>query len=188
MFYNSIPVGGDHITNDIAMGLRISASDAEKIKREYNLGLVSLIKNDHEITVNDINEGKKKTIRITDVVEIIEARIYEIFTLAHDMIAKAGISPGILSNVVLTGRGISYIDGSIQLAREVFDCKVRIASSRNTAAAQPEYIVAAGMVKYVSDKHRLSKPGSDVRVIKQNLPRRDSSFSNKLASIIKKLF
>ena len=81
VFYDSIPVGGDHITNDIAIGLRISGAEAEKIKRQFELALTSLIKNDQEISVLDINENKKKNVKVSEVVEIIEARVYEIFSL-----------------------------------------------------------------------------------------------------------
>ena len=86
VFNDSIPVGGAHITNDISIGLRISLDEAEKLKREYELALTSLIKNDYEITINDINENKKREIKVSQVIEIIEARVHEIFYLCKELL------------------------------------------------------------------------------------------------------
>jgi cell division protein FtsA len=137
VFYDTIPVGGDHVTNDIAIGLRISNSEAEKIKRQFELALTSLIKNDQEISVLDINENKKKNVKVSEVVEIIEARVYEIFSLCRNLLAKAGITIPEEGNVVMTGAGISYVDGCKQLAQEVFQIPVRV--------------VQAGQIQGVSD-------------------------------------
>ena len=70
--------------------LKISNAEAEKIKRQYELALTSLIKNDQEISVFDINENKKKNVKVSEVVEIIEARVYEIFSLCRNQVVKAG--------------------------------------------------------------------------------------------------
>jgi len=86
--YDSIPVGGDHITNDISIGLKVSLNDAEKLKRDYGLALTSLIDNDHDITINEFSENTKRTIKVSEVVEIIEARVQEIFSLCKESLSK----------------------------------------------------------------------------------------------------
>ena len=151
VFYDSIPVGGDHVTNDIAIGLRISNTEAEKIKRQFELALTSLIKNDQEISVLDINENKKKNVKVSEVVEIIEARVYEIFSLCKGLLDRAGISIPKEGNVVMTGAGISYVDGCKQLAQEVFELPVRVTQAGQIQGVlKPEFVAAAGMIRYIA--------------------------------------
>ncbi|NTV91181.1 MAG: cell division protein FtsA, partial [Clostridiales bacterium] len=154
VFYDSIPVGGDHITSDISIGLKISLAEAEKIKRQYELALTSLIKNDQEITVFDINDNKKKNVKISEVVEIIEARVYEIFSLCKSQAEKAGPIPSLPGGIVLAGGGISYVDGCKQLATEVFEMPVRVSKLNHMGLAKPEFTTAAGIIKYVSNIRR----------------------------------
>ena len=166
-FYDSLPIGGDHITNDIAIGLKIPYAEAEKIKRQYELALTSLIKNDQEISVTDVNDGKKKNVKVSEVVEIIEARVYEIFSLTRGMLEKSGVNVKLDAGIVLAGGGISYVDGCKQLANEVFEMPVRISSYSFSGASKPEYATAAGIIKYVSGMHKSGRISSDVKKQKQ---------------------
>lgn len=188
IFYDSIPVGGDHITSDISIGLKISNSDAEKIKRQYELALTSLIKNDQEISVYDVNENRKKSVKVSGVVEIIEARVYEIFSLCSNLLRNAGIAGNFQAGVVLTGGGISYVDGGKQLAAEVFELPVRIASMKLSEISKPEFITASGIVKYVSNHRRGGKAGSEVKVQKPKCSEKSINLSGKLGNFLKKLF
>lgn len=188
IFYDSIPVGGDHITSDISIGLKISNSDAEKIKRQYELALTSLIKNDQEIFVYDVNENRKKSVKVSGVVEIIEARVYEIFSLCSNLLRNAGIAGNFQAGVVLTGGGISYVDGGKQLAAEVFELPVRIASLKLSEISKPEFITASGIVKYVSNHRRGGKAGSEVKVQKPKGSEKSINLSGKLGNFLKKLF
>jgi len=63
-------------------------NDAEKLKRDYGLALTSLIDNDHDITINEFSENTKRTIKVSEVVEIIEARVQEIFSLCKEGLSK----------------------------------------------------------------------------------------------------
>lgn len=190
LFYESIPIGGDHITSDIAIGLRISSSEAEKIKRQYELALTTLIKNDQEITVFDVKENIKKNVRISEVVEIIEARVYEIFSLCREAAEKAGVLNGLNSGVVLTGGGISYVDGNRQLAGEVFDLPVRVASINYPGISKPEYMVSAGMIKYIANISKNGSAGSEVRLQKPVIPSRPArkGILEKILSFLKEIF
>lgn len=188
MFYNSIPVGGEHITNDIAIGMRISNVGAEKIKREYELALTSLIKNDQETVVYDINENKRKTVMVSDIVEIIEARVHEIFSLCKSMLSNEGIDPGIAAGVVLAGGGISYVDGGKQLASEVFGLPVRVAAIKNNTGPIPEMVTAEGMIKYASGIKRGNK-GSEVKSIsKPQKSRNKPAFFSRIKRLLDKMF
>jgi len=188
VFYDSIPVGGDHVTNDISIGLKIPYADAEKIKRQYELALTSLIANDQEISVNDVNENRKKQVKVSEVVEIIEARVYEIFSLSENLLQKSGLNSGFYFSVVLTGGGISYVDGCKQLAGEVFELPVRVATYNASGISKPEYAAAAGMIKHVAGVHRIGKTGSEVKIQGKPVTRNNKGLLSKISKIISDFF
>lgn len=188
VFYDSIPVGGDHITNDIAIGLKISNLESEKIKRQYELALTSLIKNDQEISVFDINENRKKNVKISEVVDIIEARVYEIFSLCRNQAVKAGVFNNLAGGVVLTGGGISYVDGNKQLAAEVFELPVRVALLSHLGITKPEYITAAGIIKYMANIRKVSSSAIENKLQKPKLVKKRNGILAKLGKIIKEIF
>ena len=161
VFTDSIPLGGANITNDISIGLNISLDEAEKLKREYELALTSLIKNDYTITVNDINDNKKREIKVSEVIEIIEARVYEIFYLCKELLGKDNILSGFDGSVVLAGAGISYVDGNKQLAYEVFNFPVKVATHKVPGITKPEFLTCIGTIKYVTKRMKLSKKESE---------------------------
>lgn len=186
--FGSIPVGGDHITNDISIGLRISYNDAEKLKREYELALTSLIKNDQEITVTEINENKKRNIKVSEIVEIIEARVQEIFYLSKEHLEEANISSGHSKGVVLAGCGISYIDGNMQLAYEVFDLPVRVASYRISNITQQEFLISVGCAKYIVNRFGVNETDCKGKKMKKKKERNPMNFLRKLANLFNSLF
>ena len=112
IYTNTVPLGGDNITNDIALVLDISIEEADKLKRQYGLAMKSFIDNDNEIILNTCrNESKNKVIKSSELIEIIEARIEEIFSIVNKDITAQGVKSRI-NNVVLTGQGISNINKS----------------------------------------------------------------------------
>jgi cell division protein FtsA len=188
LYFDAIPVGGDHISNDISIGLRIPHNEAEKLKREYELALTSLIKNDHEITVNEINENRKINIKVSEVIEIIEARVQEIFSLCREQLKEANLLEGYGRGVVLLGGGISYIDGNMQLAYEVFDLPVRVAAYKVSNVTKPEFLVSAGAVKYIVNRFGASETGCEGKKQKKNKEKTKDGFFKKLASLFNGLF
>lgn len=189
VFYDSIPVGGDHITNDIAIGLRISNTEAEKIKRQFELALTSLIKNDQEISVFDINENRKKNVKVSEVVEIIEARVYEIFSLCRNQLARAGSLVQPDGGVVLTGAGISYVDGSKQLAQEVFEVPVRVVQAGQLqGVSKPEFITSAGIIRYVATVKKGTSHASEIKLKKPGNAQPKASIIDKIIQFFKEIF
>jgi cell division protein FtsA len=188
IFYDSIPVGGDHITSDISIGLKIPYQEAERLKRQYELALTSLIKNDQEISVSELNDSRKKTVKVSEVVEIIEARVQEIFTLCYDLLQNSNISGSLSAGIVLAGGGISYVDGSVQLAYEVFDMPTRIAAYKTAVISKPEYATAVGIVKYVSYNHKGNSHGSDIKVSKKKPVKNEEGFFKKIIKVISEFF
>ena len=189
VFYDTIPVGGDHVTNDIAIGLRISNAEAEKIKRQFELALTSLIKNDQEITVLDINENRKKNVKVSEVVDIIEARVFEIFSICRNLMDKSGIVLPSGSNVVMTGAGISYVDGCKQLAQEVFDMPVRVVQAGQLqGVSKPEFIVSAGLIRYIANVKRGCSLASELKLRKTTSTKPKESFFARFVNALKELF
>ncbi|ACL76411.1 cell division protein FtsA [Ruminiclostridium cellulolyticum] len=156
-----IPVGGDHITNDLSIALKITYSEAEKVKRQLQLASTALIKHDQDITVNDISESFKKNIKVSDIIEVIEARVYEIFSICCDLVQKN--CPGNYgAGVVLSGNGISTMDGSVQIANELFNLPVRIASPKIRNISGLQHCTAAGIINYIGKQDREASTTSSV--------------------------
>ena len=177
------------MTNDIAIGLRITCKEAEKIKRQFELALTSLIKNDQEISVFDTNENKKKNVKVSEVVEIIEARVYEIFSLCRNQLERAGslVKPG--GGVVLTGAGISYVDGCKQLAQEVFVVPVRVVQAGQLqGVSKPEFIASTGIIKYVANVKKGRSLTSEVKLKKSVHVKKREPIMDKLIKFFKEIF
>lgn len=182
-----LPVGGDHITNDLSIALKISYAESEKIKKQFQLALTSLIKNDQDISVNDISESFKKNIRVSDAIEVIEARVYEIFSICHDLIMKN--CPGNYgAGVVLSGKGISTLDGAMQLAYDIFDIPVRTASPKLKDVDTIDYCTAAGIVKYIAKQDKEASTISIKSVPKTNKRVKEKTVLKKVFGALKELF
>ncbi|WP_265444777.1 cell division protein FtsA [Acetivibrio straminisolvens] len=188
--YDSIPVGGDHITNDISIGLKVSLNDAEKLKREYGLALTSIISNDYDITINEISENTKRTIKVSEVVEIIEARVQEIFSLCREMVEREGILNGFTGGVVLAGGGISYIDGSIQSAKEIFGLPVRVVSYKSLGVKSAEHVTAMATIRYVANRIKSETKSGGTKNNKPNRQKQKKEFGflKKIVSLFNGLF
>ena len=150
VYTNSIPVGGDNITNDIALVLNISEEEADKLKRQYGLALKSFIDNDNEIVLNTCkDESKNKVIKSSELIEIIEARIEEIFTIINKDITNHGLKQKI-NNVVLTGQGIVNINKSDVAGKINLNIPVKISTGRAISTVKPTYRTSYALVRYIA--------------------------------------
>ena len=151
IYTNTIALGGDNITSDISYVLNISQEEADKLKRQYGLALRSFIDNDNNIVLNtckDIGE-KNKTIKSSDLVEIIEARIEEIFNLVNKDIIARGIKANI-NNVVLTGEGIVNINKSDMAGKIILNIPVKISTGRLISTIKSTYRTSYALVRYIA--------------------------------------
>lgn len=150
LYTNSIPVGGDNITNDIALVLNISEEEADKLKRQYGLALKSFIDNDNEIILNTCKDtSKSKVIKSSELIEIIEARIEEIFSIVNKDITNQGLKPKI-NNVVLTGQGIVNINKSDIAGKINLNIPVKISTGRAISTVKPAYRTSYALVRYIA--------------------------------------
>ena len=150
IYTNSIPVGGDNITNDIAVVLNISEEEADKLKRQYGLALKSYIDNDNDIILNTSkDDNKNRIIKSSELIEIIEARIEEIFSIINKDITNQGIKSKI-NNVVLTGQGIVNINKSDVAGKINLNIPVKISTGRAISTVKPTYRTSYALVRYIS--------------------------------------
>lgn len=152
VYTNTIPLGGDNITNDIAVVLNISDEEADKLKRQYGLALKSFIDNDNDVVLNTYKgDGKPKTIKSSELIEIIEARIEEIFSLVNKDITNQGIKSKI-NNVILTGQGITNINKSDVAGKIILNIPVKIATGRLISTIKPSFRSSYALVRYIAGR------------------------------------
>ena len=100
-----VPVGGDHFTSDIAVGLRTPMPDAEKVKRKHGCALSSMVDEEETIEVASVGGRRPRLMARRILSEILQPRAEEMFHLVWDEISKAGYEKSLNSGIVLTGGG-----------------------------------------------------------------------------------
>jgi cell division protein FtsA len=160
-------LGGYHLTNDIAVGLRTPFDEAERIKKKFGVASTRYLGSDDVITVPSVGGRRPREISRKILCEIIEPRVEEILSLARQEIAKAGLEDKIPSGVVLTG-GASALEGMSELAEEVFESPVRRGTPMHIGGLQdvvrsPMYATGVGLVLFGHSKRR-SQQGSRFRI------------------------
>ncbi|MGN1351634.1 MAG: cell division protein FtsA [Clostridia bacterium] len=152
IYTNTIPLGGDNITNDIAQVFNVSEEEADRLKRQYGLALRSFIDNDTDIILNTYKgEERAKTIKSSELVAVIEARIEEIFTLVNNAITSEGVK-GSINNVILTGQGITSIAKSDVVGKIILNIPVKMSTGRFISTIQPSYRSSYALVRYIASR------------------------------------
>ena len=151
-----VSLAGSHITNDISMGLRTPAEEAEKLKKRYGCALAGLVKKDETIEVPSVGGRKPRILSRQTLAEIIEPRVEEILTLVHHEIEKTDYRELMASGVILTG-GSAILEGLPELAEQIFNVPVRRGTPIGIAGLvdlvnSPMYATGVGLVLYGS-KH-----------------------------------
>jgi cell division protein FtsA len=165
----SIPVGGELLTNDLAVGLRTSRKAAEKIKIEKGVCLKELIKDEEEIEVPGIGNRPSKKISKRLLAEILEMRVRELIELIENELDKLEVKSRVSSGLVLTG-GSSLLPGLVSLTDQILDLPTRIGFPPKLGGLteeiyNPQYATAVGILLYAfSQKGGISekkekKPG-----------------------------
>ncbi len=146
-----LPVGANHITSDIAIGLRTSIDLAEKVKLLHGSALSSQINKRDEISLKDLDEKEAGIISKKQLAEIIEARVEEIFKMVNKELEKINRSGKLPAGVVLTGGG-SKLEGIIDLAKKEFKLPASLGAVQQTLISaidkiyDPSFSCALGLV------------------------------------------
>jgi len=160
-------LGGYHISNDIAVGLRTPFEEAERIKKKFGVAAARFLRTDDVITVPSVGGRRPREVSRKILCEIIEPRVDEILSLARQELSKSGLAEKIPSGVVLTG-GCSALEGITELAEEVFESPVRRGSPIHVGGLQdvvrsPMYATGVGLVLFGFSQTRVN-PQSRFRI------------------------
>ena len=164
-----LTLGGNHVTNDVAIGLRTPAAEAERIKQKYGCALSSMVQKDETIEVPSVGGRKPRILSRRILSEIIEPRMEEIYSLVRQEIIKSGYEDRIASGIVITG-GSTILEGMPELAEQVFQMPVRKGIPRAIGGLvdvvkSPIYATGVGLVVAGSK----NKQGHRFKVREENL-------------------
>lgn len=182
VYTNTIPVGGNTITNDIATVFNISEEEADRLKRQYGLALKSFIDNDTDIMLNTYKgEERTKTIKSSELIEVIEARISELFTIINKDITKEGIKSNV-NTVILTGQGITTISKSDVAGKIILNIPVKMSTGRFISTIKPSYRSSYALVRYISTRPFAKSVSSSIDI------KTNESFFKTVLERIKEFF
>lgn len=147
-----IPVGGDHLTNDIAQGLHLPAETAEAVKRRHGLAKRAMTDEAQAFAVRPFGQDGTVNIRRAELATILEPRVEELFGLVRQEIKRSGYDGLLPAGMVLTG-GTSQLPGIRQLAHEVLDLPVRCAGPEGLRGLvdklqTPAYSASLGLMEW----------------------------------------
>jgi cell division protein FtsA len=147
-----LPLGGDHISNDIAVGLRTTIPQAEKIKRTYGCAKATLIQEDIPFEVPSVSGRPSKSTSKKILCELVQPRVEEMLSLIKEEIRQAGYAKMLGAGIVLTG-GTASLEGLIDLAEEIFDLPIRPGQpgglqGMGEVLLSPVYSTVVGLVLY----------------------------------------
>lgn len=148
----SLPLGGEYITNDIAIGLRLPSQAAEQVKLSHGYAVANQVAEDERFTVSPYGEGSPVPIPRWKLAEIIQARSEEILENVQQEIKRSGYDGLLPAGLVLCG-GTAQMPGMRDLARSIFELPVQIGIPRGITGltdkvSGPDAAVAVGLVKW----------------------------------------
>jgi cell division protein FtsA len=162
-----LPLGGNHLTGDVAAGLRTPLADAEQLKITYGVATNLVVGRDEMVRVPGVGGREPRIIARRLLGEIIEPRMEEIFALVQRELIRSGAADSLASGLVLVG-GSSLLEGTQELAERIFNVPVRRGLPLNLPSMpepmmKPMFATAAGLVLYArggdgagngKDRHR----------------------------------
>jgi len=163
-----LPVGGNNLTNDLAVGLRTPFATAEDLKIKYGHALPESVDPDEMIDVAAFGEGELQSVPRRELSLILEARVEEIFALVLNEIKRSGYEGLLPAGLVLTG-GTTELPGFKELGREMLQLPVRVGRVRNIgglvdAVSGPAYATAVGLLlwglRHGTSERRMQKRGN----------------------------
>lgn len=167
-----VPIGGDHFTNDVAVGLRTPLIEAEKIKKLFGSAIVTNVPEGNEIEVPAVGERPSRLMPQRLLAEILEPRARELFEYVRDNLRQGGVLEALGAGIVLTGGG-SRLPGIATVAEDMLRCPARLGtpaalSKMPASLAEPEFAVAIGSIMY-AHRSRVARTSPEEGGIKAKL-------------------
>lgn len=180
-----LPIGGIQITNDLAIGLKISIEEAERLKIKYGSVMGNYLSPDDVVEVTRENNTTKEKIAKKYLVDIIEPRVHEIFSLIKEEVERSNCLQNITQGVVLTG-GSTLMPGITGLAEKVFGRNVRIGKpgyqgELNDLVNEPRFSTVMGLLDYSLDQ-------ISVTTSRRSRKKKGNSFINRAVNWLKDFF
>lgn len=185
-----VPLGGDNITNDISVCLKVPFSEGERLKLKFG----SLVKGkgteEEKIRVKD---SYSNVLEIDNnlLIDIIQARVEEILHLIKRNLKNSGFYKEI-SGVVVVGGGISLFRGASELSKDILDKSVRIGSPEYVGAASPIYVTAVGIVVQAVNNFKVNNSSSeesdDLKLSKTKNKNENNGFASKVKDFFADFF
>jgi cell division protein FtsA len=152
-----LPVGGNHVTSDIAIGLRTTLDEAESLKLNYGHALPDVIDNAEKVEVRQVGGDRIQALPRRFLAEIIGPRMFEIFQMAREEVRKSRFDQLLPAGVVVAGGG-SRLMGTTDAAQAVFNTSARLGQPLGLTgladkAYGPSFAVSAGLVKWGARAH-----------------------------------
>jgi len=148
----AVPIGGDHFTNDVAVGLRTPIPDAENIKKMFGCSIVTRIPEGNEIEVPSVGDRPSRLLQQRALGEILEPRARELMELLREHLRQAGVYELLGAGIVFTG-GASRLNGLIDTAEDMLRRPARLGypvpiAKLPSNLLEPEFSTAIGLVLY----------------------------------------
>jgi cell division protein FtsA len=183
-FCQTLPVGGSHFTNDLAVGLRTPQISAEKIKKNNGAALVDLIGEEETVQVESLKGDGLQTVSTKLVAEILEARAEETLGLILRKLNDEGLLGHIKGGLVLTGGGCQ-LPGFSELGEFTFDIPIRRGGlnnilSTNPLAQGPAMSVTVGLLQHARNRQSFVTGEFSLEAFKETLVRVKNFFENLL--------
>ncbi|MEA3222196.1 MAG: cell division protein FtsA [Thermodesulfobacteriota bacterium] len=168
-----LALGGDHVTNDIAVGLRTPIAEAERLKIKYGHAIAAQVSDDEQIEVPSIGGDSVNIVSRRVLAEIIESRVEELFKLVYTEIRGTGLADQASAGLVLTG-GASSLEGVADLAEGILHMPVRVGLPRGVKGLvelvkDPAYATVVGLCLYGAGKspytHKSKGPSFFERIL-----------------------
>jgi cell division protein FtsA len=160
-YVGMIPIGGDYITNDLAICLKTSFQKAEDIKRSIGCALVSEADKSKVMEVETMGKGDTIEVNQVEIAEIIEPRVQEIFSMIRKSIENFNKSGIVVSSAVVVGGGVTYLDGFLDVATFQLGMYVRVGENKYAGVQHPKYAIAVGLLEYGKQIKPVSRIGSE---------------------------
>ncbi len=159
----AIAVGGDHVTNDLARGLKITLAQAEHLKEEYGSAIIDLTQRGQHVELTRESSGRGRYVRLGDLQTITHARMDEILTLVRNELERRDLLPYLGRGIMLTG-GCAYLKNIVELAEKVFNLPCQLGRPKDIsglaiATEGPEYATTIGLLRYALRTARQGRRG-----------------------------
>ncbi|MDQ6989325.1 MAG: cell division protein FtsA [Mariprofundaceae bacterium] len=156
-----IPIGGDHLTNDLVAGLRTSAREATILKEKYGSCMSSMVLPDETVEVPRVGGRTPQAMPRQVMAQLLEPRMQELFELVREELERSGYKELVAAGIVLTG-GSSLLNGVEELADEIFELPVRIGRPSGVGGLvdvvnSPKFATGVGLIQY-GYRYRAEQP------------------------------